>query len=653
MAARASLTVPVLLLLSQAACWRLDPPTLGDGPIAFAPLVGGPEGWVVTLATLPVECPDGADAIVYIVHPEVATEPMATAVVFHSGSFDWVFGASPNDPLGGPSYQPTPRLTASWASRKVFALLGMFPSDDPMEPSDGALIAALAERDVVSVLPANCWGDLWHNYPGLADNDYEKDLFFRQGRVAAEWAWGLAADPATFVPVLGLTLPVTPDPDRLYAIGIGEGGRAVGELFHNLKAPTAFVVDSPPDDLGWLYAEPAGSEPQVGLERIFPEGPTVVGSLAYAPFLSPRSVVLWSSLDPVVPAAATEALRTRLTPEPEAWIYDSAANQHTHLPADLELSREVVAFLLDAAPWDAPDVTAPEDRGPLSDCVAVEEGDLDVDGALDAITTQTYDLAGDLAEVRWDHDADGVVDQTDHVVDALVVTQLVDEDDDGALDLTVTWTYDDLGRPLTRDEDVGSDGSINAQCTYSYLDDPLGLPLEIAVACDDQADGVVDSIDRTTVTYTDGPLDPKTKVPVTRLATWSLDEGDNGDPEEVRVYTYGWTDFLYERPDTIDEDLDANGVVEAQWTYGYSADGLLTFAGHDLGPNDDLDFITTYGWRDDGLSDFEQTDYEGDANPDVLWTWTWDDVPKLLMREGDEPIDGLIDHRYTTTWTCP
>jgi hypothetical protein len=53
-------------------------------------------------------------------------------------------------------------------------------------------------------------------------------------------------------------------------------------------------------------------------------------------------------------------------------------------------------------------------------------------------------------------------------------------------------------------------------------------------------------------------------------------------------------------------------------------------------------------WRDVGLSDFEQTEDEGDANPDVLWTWTWDDVPKLPMREG-EPIDGVIDHRYTTT----
>ena len=187
-------------------CWKLEPAELPPGQVHFDPTVGGPEGWLVDSFELPIECPDGESSRIYVVYPKDAESDLPVAVFFHSGSFDYVISPSATDPLAGHHYADTSRLESEWGQRRVFMALGMYPDDSPAEDHQGALATALAEQGVAMVLPANCWGDLWHNHEGESDNDVTTDLFFRNGRAAAIMAHQIAALPGK-AEEFGIELP--------------------------------------------------------------------------------------------------------------------------------------------------------------------------------------------------------------------------------------------------------------------------------------------------------------------------------------------------------------------------------------------------------------------------------------------------------------
>lgn len=339
----------VWVLLATTGCWKLDRSALEGDRIPFTPAALDVSGWVVEDRAIDLDCPDGEPARVYFVYPADPTGPLPTAVLYHSGSFDFVLDPDPTAPLAGPHLSDPSRLEGAWAARMAFATLGMYPAPLPGELHRGSLPGTLADRGVAVVMPINCWGDWWHNGTG-ADNDFEGDFFFRTGRTAATWAYRSVAEP-DFAETISLDLPFEPDPNALYAIGLGEGGRAVGEILHldtnedgqPDHLPRAIAIDSLIDDLATLpIAQPATT---VGLARIFPNGEFDSGALGTAPTLPPTAFV-YSPVDAVVPADANTDLLERLEDDPVHAVFPGTAARHVLLNDDLDLASDVVDFLL-------------------------------------------------------------------------------------------------------------------------------------------------------------------------------------------------------------------------------------------------------------------------------------------------------------------
>lgn len=335
-------------------------PVVPPDVLRFQPEIGGPADWSVSPIELPLQCPDGEPGRFYVLYPDrVPAGPMPAAVLFHSGSFDYVYAPEPGAPLEGTHFAEPSRLDSEWAVHQVFVTLGMYPEQDATESHDGRLAVALAEAGVAVLLPSNCWGDLWADQPGAVDNEFGADLFSRQGRAAAEWSWQLLADP-TFGPLFDVQLPFTPDPTSLYAIGLGEGGRAVMELSsidHDADGSPDYaiagaVVDSPPDDLR-VYFDDAGlfASTVEGLSRIFPAGPAQAESgSAWAAPLPDRFGYLYSTGDPRLPTELNEAAVERLTAA-GAWVDASEDVRHVRVNggADPALAERVVQFLTTGA----------------------------------------------------------------------------------------------------------------------------------------------------------------------------------------------------------------------------------------------------------------------------------------------------------------
>jgi hypothetical protein len=347
-------TLRALVPLLLAGCWNTEPDSLATDQTDFLPDVEEElEGWSVSRVETPLVCPDGQSADFWVLHPTDAEDDarQPVAIVFHSGAFDYVLTPSEADPVAGAHYADPSQLDAEWAAEQAFVTLGMYPSADERESHMGTLAYALAEVGVNVLIPVNCWGDRWHNAEGVVDNDTTVDLFARNGRSAAEFAYKLAADP-DFAVVNGVKLPVTFSPDDILVFGLGEGSRAVSELItidENADGtpdhtPIAAVVDSPIDDLN-VYYEMSSIFPDIaiGLDRIFAGESTDIGSFSSAP-LPPRIGYVYSSLDTLIPSGANVGLAAALAEHPNSWVLDTAEQQHVHLNGNLEVARQAVTF---------------------------------------------------------------------------------------------------------------------------------------------------------------------------------------------------------------------------------------------------------------------------------------------------------------------
>ncbi len=332
------------VVFTASGCWKLETAELPEGEVAFTPATPTvADDWTVTSLEMDLECPDGEGVRFYVVHPVDPQGPLPAAVVYHSGAFDYVPAPVPGNPLAGPHFQDPPRLEAAWSIRMAFSTLGMYPEPLAGENHEGALPAALADAGVAMVVPVNCWGDWWHNEPSAVDNDFEADLFFRTGRVSAEWGFRLLSDPA-FGDAIGAELPFEPDPDQLYAIGLGEGGRAVGEILALGYEPRAIAVDSMIDDLSTLpEAQPATTP---GLQRIF--GDDFEGGSLTAISPLPDTAFVYSPVDAVIPSGANDAILNRLNGNDRHQVFEGTAALHVLSNSDPVLAAEVVDFLLSA-----------------------------------------------------------------------------------------------------------------------------------------------------------------------------------------------------------------------------------------------------------------------------------------------------------------
>lgn len=349
----------VAIALVASGCWRDDLAEIPPDVLRFQPEVEAPQGWLLLPIELELRCPDGAPARTYLLYPEEADPqaPMPAATVFHSGAWDFVFAPDPQDPLAGTHFAEPDRLSSEWANRQVFVTLGMYPELTLSEVHTGQLPATLIEAGLAVMLPANCWGDLWASRRGVAQNDFSADFFYREGRSAAEWAHRMLIDPA-FAAALDVELPITVDPGEVYAIGLGEGSRAVMELsaIDNdgdgvADYPLAgAILDSAFDDLRVYLADPVLYQTRVqGLQRIFPSGPaaTISGSLWGPRALPERLVYAYSSLDSVLPNRMNTAALEVLADHRGALVIDTEAEAHVLLNADdPELTREAVEHML-------------------------------------------------------------------------------------------------------------------------------------------------------------------------------------------------------------------------------------------------------------------------------------------------------------------
>lgn len=356
--------LPLALLLT-AGCWKTELSEISSVRVDFAPEAGGPEGWIVEQFALPLDCPDGGQSAFLLVYPETAdlrdnpsAEPVPLAVFFHSGALDFVDLPVAEDPLAGDTLRDESHLTRQWAIRRLYTMLGMYPASaaDSDEFHTGTLPAALADAGIAMLLPANCWGDTWHNRSALAENDFSSDLFFRNGRAAAEFAVGYAEG---FTPTgAAADLPILVDQDALYAVGLGEGGRAIGELLslRNSAGPrhqfASVVLDSTVDDLRAYYGKELFADTVRALDRIFPEGEesTKLGAFGWIGFDAfPAHVgYIYSTGDSLIPVNAhVKTVDYRMKQMPDPWLYEDNRVRHVLSNSDPELAAQIASFLVE------------------------------------------------------------------------------------------------------------------------------------------------------------------------------------------------------------------------------------------------------------------------------------------------------------------
>jgi len=302
--------------------------------------------------TLP--CPGGEAARFYAVYRRSTAPGAPVAIVLHSGAFDYVMERSDEGVLASPHYHATSRLDADFGSAKVFETLGLQIDDlDPAEDNQGTLPAVLADRGFVQLLPANCWGDLWHNEEGLQYNDIDIDGFARNGLTLAWWMVRIATDE-DFALSQGMELDVAWDPTQLYLFGLGEGGRGVAELLNHADMPavSGALVDSSPDDLGPYLDAPTTFKDEIeGISRIFAGDDLEhvsdwsLGAFADQVPMPEHLAYLWSDGDTRLPSATMSGTAATLSGRAGTWVRNLHELTHVISNSDLSRAREVVDFL--------------------------------------------------------------------------------------------------------------------------------------------------------------------------------------------------------------------------------------------------------------------------------------------------------------------
>lgn len=340
-----------------AGCWNGEPSSLTTGEVDFTPAAGVAEGWSVKTIEIPeLSCPDGTPSSIYAVSPSNAEGAQPTAILLHSGALDWVIEPDTNDSLAGDHFSDPSRLSADFTAAKVFATLGMYPDPDVAEASTGAMPLALADAGVSMLLPGNCWGDIWHNAAEGNLNDATTDGFVRRGADAADWAYRFASEPG-FATANRVEPPFSMDPDEIYLVGLGEGGRGVSELLAAGADPAGAVMDSTADDLRSYYANTElYGDILVGLGRIFPDGQDSVdaGSLHdSATPLPARIGYVYSTLDGNLPGASHDAAIARLVDAQtnataDVLIQDTLMEGHIGSASDYPIAGVVTDFLTGA-----------------------------------------------------------------------------------------------------------------------------------------------------------------------------------------------------------------------------------------------------------------------------------------------------------------
>ncbi|MFT5682360.1 MAG: hypothetical protein ACI8RZ_003278 [Myxococcota bacterium] len=335
-------------------CWQSfsDLPTLDFSEVPYSNPLMASDSAVISVFDTELNCPDGQGTRFAAVYPEDLQGQAPVAIVMHSGVFDYLLEGT----LDGDHYQTPSRLERGWAVSKIWETFGLSLSPvDASEVNLGALPAALADAGFVQLYPGNCWGDLWHNEEGIQDNDYSlESALARNGRTIASWMVQSIVDPA-FAEARGFSIPVSVDPNSIYLIGLGEGGRGVVELLMRDNTPpiSGILIDSSPDDLTPFVSDPSTFAAQeIGIERIFGTdnldniSDWSLLALAGQGALPDRVGFIYSDADPRVPVASTTSTAEVIANLPGAWVDNRGESAHVFLNRDIELAQAAVEYLL-------------------------------------------------------------------------------------------------------------------------------------------------------------------------------------------------------------------------------------------------------------------------------------------------------------------
>lgn len=367
------------LLVLTTGCFKpyddLAPLDLSEVPYDN-PFLSVDDAVVQTIDTSLV-CPDGEPARLIAVYRTDIEGPQPVAVVLHGGAFDTRVideveeGEAPAEPR---TYRADSRLTRSWSIGKVWETLGTSTTTiEPGQDNQGALPAALANAGVIQLYPANCWGDLWHGTATTDNGDVVPEAvegeLIRDGGTLAWWSVRFVVE-GDFATSEGFNIPEA-DASRIHLIGLGDGGRGVGDLLTIDALPpiASALLDSTPDELSPWLAEPAiwPDEVDVVADIYGSVDPAEVDAASLLSAIGsgaqPAQVgVAWSSIDPQVPTATlapTAAAAADLGAPSWSWDFETAT--HLQLNADLDRAEQVAAWMLDETPPDF-DADPPEER---------------------------------------------------------------------------------------------------------------------------------------------------------------------------------------------------------------------------------------------------------------------------------------------------
>ncbi len=357
------------LLLLTTGCFKPyeDLAKLDFSEVAYESDFVTSEDAVIQAFDTELSCPDGEPARVFVAFRKSLTGAAPTALLLHSGAFDYIVQPDEADPIGGVHYRADSRLSRQWGIAKVWETLGLsrFPVD-PEEASLGTLPATLVDAGYVVVLPANCWGDLWYGEELADPSDAEPGLS-RYGGGFAQVMVDAMFSPETTAE-LGVRIPVSVNLEEVHLIGLGSGGRGAAQLLssgaNTSRSFRSVVIDSSPDLLGAYLADPLTWGPEIaGYEDIYGgalatiDQSSSIYALAQANALPARTAVIWSSLDTQVPAGAILPTGLAVNELGGGQVaVDSGLEGHVSSNRDVDLAANVVAYMTEGA---VPEAEAP------------------------------------------------------------------------------------------------------------------------------------------------------------------------------------------------------------------------------------------------------------------------------------------------------
>ena len=215
------------------------------------------------------------------------------------------------------------------------------------------------------------------------------------------------------------------------------------------------------------------------------------------------------------------------------------------------------------------------------------------------------------------------------------------------------WTrhVDDKGRTTRFTRDLQSDGKIDHQVRYRYLDDNV-----VVIETDEGADGTVER-SRREVRDKEGNIVYKTWAGEDgHFNGWSRDRYDtaghkvleetdrdgDGQVDERNRSTYDTSGN-----ETLSEvDRDGDGKVDERDRYVYDTAGRMVLWHRER--DGDADFERRYKYDDAGNKVLEE-DIEGGAL-ERRSHWAYDSAGNEILKEEDEDGDGTVDSRTTSMY---